>query len=115
MSSQLKVLGKKILAIVKPDLAPLMRALGIADIIEVSDETGVLDVFKRVVMLEDVGIVIIQRRLLEGIPASTLEDAHFKLYPAIVILPDNVEELKKSPVEIYKDLVRKFIGFEVYL
>lgn len=115
MTLPLKVPEKKILAIVKPNLAPLVRALGIVDIIEVFDEAEVLDVFKKATKLEDVGIILIQKSLVECIPASILEDIHSKLYPVLVALPDSVEELKKSPAEIYKDLARKFIGFEIHL
>lgn len=115
MALPLKTLGKKVLAIVKPDFAPLVRILGIADVIEVFDEAEVLDVFKKAVKLEDVGIILIQRSLVGNIPASILEDVQSKLYPALIALPDSVEELKKSPTEIYKDLARKFIGVEIHL
>lgn len=37
------------------------------------------------------------------------------LYPIIVELPDNPRDLEISVQEYYKDLIRKFIGYEIYL
>lgn len=113
MALQLK-LAKKIVAIVKPELSPLMKMLGAQEVLE-ADETNVIELFKNVVGLDDVGIVLTQKSLIEKIPSTILEDMQSKLYPIIVTLPDSVEEVKKSPIEVYRDIIRKFIGFELYL
>ncbi|MEM4933772.1 MAG: V-type ATP synthase subunit F [Desulfurococcaceae archaeon] len=115
MLSQFRGSGKRIVAIVKPDLAPLIRILGIEDVVEVYNEAEVLEVFKRIIMSENVGIILIQKRLVEGAPSDVLEDVHSRLYPVLITLPDSVEDLKKNPIEVYRDLVRRFIGFEVHL
>lgn len=113
MAQQLK-LAKKIVAIVKPELTPLMKMLGAQEVLE-ADETNVTELFRNVMGLDDVGIVLTQKSLIERVPSTILEDIQTKLYPVVVTLPDSVEEVKRNPIDVYRDVIRKFIGFELYI
>jgi len=115
VSLQSRGFRKRVVAIVEPDLAPLMRLLGVNEVFEVFSETNILNVFNEVAVVDDIGVIITQKRLIEKIPSGVLEEINSKLYPIIVAIPDNVDDLKMSPVENYRDLIRKFIGFEIHL
>lgn len=115
MSTQFKEFKRRIVAVVEPGLAPLIKSLGVDEVIEVSGDAEASDAFRKAVMVEDVGIIITQKHVVERVPGSLLEEINSRVYPVVVVIPDNVDELKRNPVEIYRDLVRKFIGFEIYL
>lgn len=113
MSSRLRI-AKKIVAIVRPELAPLMKILGVEEVFE-ADETTVTELIKGVVQLDDVGIVLTQKSLIEKIPSSIMEDLQSRLYPITVVLPDSIDDGKKSSMDIYRDIIMRFIGFELHI
>lgn len=115
MALQLKSIKKRIIAVVRPDLSPLMKILGVEEVFEVDDKINVDELFKKVSELDDVGIVLTQKSIIEKISGSVLEDIQSRLYPVIVMLPDSIEEIKKNPMDVYRGLIRKFIGFEIYM
>lgn len=102
----------KVIAIVKKELAPLMKIIGI-DTVFVAENHDVLNVLEKVVRDRDVGVVVIQRSLAKDI--NLLEFQSIGLYPSIITIPDASEDLSESPRSFYRDLIRRFIGYEVYL
>jgi vacuolar-type H+-ATPase subunit F/Vma7 len=109
----LSLYGKsKVIAIVKKELAPLMKIIGI-DTVFVAENHDVLNVLEKVVRDRDVGVVVIQRSLAKDI--NLLEFQSIGLYPSIITIPDASEDLSESPRSFYRDLIRRFIGYEVYL
>jgi vacuolar-type H+-ATPase subunit F/Vma7 len=153
----LSLYGKsKVIAIVKKELVPLMKIIGI-DTVFVAENHDVLNVLEKVVRDRDVGVVVIQRSLAKDInllefqsiglypsiindvlnvlekvvrdrdvgvvviqrslakDINLLEFQSIGLYPSIITIPDASEDLSESPRSFYRDLIRRFIGYEVYL
>lgn len=104
---------KKVVAVVKPELAPLMRILGVEEVLEVDEVSA--ESIKRIAESDDIGVVLTQKSLIEKIPSGILEDVQSRLYPIIVVLPDSVEDMRRSSMDVYRDIIRKFIGFELYI
>lgn len=115
MALQFKPARKRIIAIVKPDLNPLMKMLGVEEVFEADDKVDVDELFRKVSELDDIGIILTQKSIIERVSESILENIQTKLYPVIIMLPDSIEEIRKNPMDIYRSLIRKFIGFEIYM
>ncbi|MEM4789316.1 MAG: V-type ATP synthase subunit F [Ignisphaera sp.] len=115
MALQPKLIKKRVVAIVKPDLSPLMKIIGVDEILEVIDKVNVDELFKNVSEPDDVGIILTQKSIIEKVSESVLEDIQSRLFPVIVMLPDSIDEIKKNPMDVYRSLIRKFIGFEIYM
>ncbi|MEM1644972.1 MAG: V-type ATP synthase subunit F [Ignisphaera sp.] len=115
MALQPKLIKKRVVAIVKPDLSPLMKIIGVDEILEVIDKVNVDELFKNVSGPDDVGIILTQKSIIEKVSESVLEDIQSRLSPVIVMLPDSIDEIKKNPMDVYRSLIRKFIGFEIYM
>jgi len=112
--SGLSLYGKnKVVAIVKKELAPLMKIFGIDVIFVVEGHSDVLNVLEKVIKDKNIGIVVIQKSLAKDV--NLLEFQNIGLYPSIISIPDTPEDLSESPRTFYRDLIRKFIGYEVYL
>ena len=103
----------KVIAIVKKELVPLMKIIGIDTIFVAENCNDVLNVLEKVVRDRDVGVVVIQRSLAKDV--NLLEFQSIGLYPSIITIPDASEDLSESPRSFYRDLIRRFIGYEVYL
>uniref|UniRef100_A0A7C5UT59 V-type ATP synthase subunit F n=1 Tax=Ignisphaera aggregans TaxID=334771 RepID=A0A7C5UT59_9CREN len=103
----------KVIAIVKKELAPLMKIIGIDTIFVAENRNDALNVLEKAVKDRDIGVVVIQRSLAKDI--SLLEFQSIGLYPSIITIPDSSEDLSEPPKAFYRDLIRRFIGYEVYL
>lgn len=94
-------------------MTPLMKVLSIADvyIAEGAQEASrlVVDLAKR----GDVGVILVQKSLLEGVRLP--EDVERTLWPVVVEFPDRPAELSSSPEVYYRELVRKFVGYEIHI
>ncbi|MEM1525836.1 MAG: V-type ATP synthase subunit F [Ignisphaera sp.] len=115
MALHLKSIKKSIIAIVKPDLSPLMKILGVEEVLEVDDKVNVNELFKNVSRLDDVGIILTQKSVIDKVSESVLEDIQSRLFPVIITVPDSIDEIKKNPMDVYRSWIRKFIGFEIYM
>lgn len=104
----------RIAAVVKKELTPLIKILGINNIFVVEDRNEVLEALNRLIKDRDVGVIVVQKSLVRDIEmASYTQD--IGLYPSIVVIPDTPEELAETPRTFYRDIIRRFIGYEVYL
>lgn len=104
----------KVAAIVKKELSPLMKILGIDDIFTVENQNEVLDILIKLIGNRDLGVIIIQRSLIKGIDLTTYLQ-NIQIYPSIIVIPDTPDDLSESPKTFYRDIIRRFIGYEVYL
>lgn len=102
---------KKIVGIVEPRLTSFLRVLGIDEIYEVKSledfENHISAIYRR----NDVAIIITQRSLIKQF-SKAIELS--KAYPILLALPDK-EDLTEKAIDIYKDIIRKFIGYEIFI
>lgn len=104
----------KVAAIVKRELDPLMKILGIDSVFVIENQNEVLDVLVKLIENRDLGVIIIQKSLVKGVDLTVyLQD--IQIYPSIITIPDTPDDLFESPKTFYRDIIRRFIGYEVYL
>ncbi len=104
----------KIAAIVRRELAPLMKILGIDAIFIIENQSEILNALTKLIEDRDLGVIIVQRSLVKGIDLTTyLQNIH--IYPSIIAIPDTLDDILESPKAFYRDIIRRFIGYEVYL
>lgn len=104
----------KIAAIAKRELTPLVRILGIDEVFVVEKQDEVLTILKKLIENKGLGIIIVQRSLIRGIDLTPYIQST-QIYPSIIALPDTPEDLSEPPKTFYRDIIRKFIGYEVHL
>ncbi len=101
---------RRIIAIVDRRLSPLMKILGIDEVIEVGNVDEVKSILVNIVKRNDIGVIIVQQSLSRVIDIP-LEG----MYPIVISIPDTIENAKMEPIEIYRSIMRKFIGYEIYI
>jgi len=111
MAIQINKFVKKIIAIVEPHLTSFVQALGIDEVHEVRDDEDFIKSINEAFSRDEVAIVVTQRSLVKKhrIPEQV------KVYPIIVSLPDKLEDLGVEAIDIYREFIRRFIGYEVYI
>ncbi|MEM0026546.1 MAG: V-type ATP synthase subunit F [Ignisphaera sp.] len=105
---------KKICAIVRKEFEPLMKILGIKDVYVAenwNDAKGILD---KLLVQNDVAIILIQKSLVPD-GKSFIDLNLYRLYPIVVIIPDDKISLSASLQTFYGELIRKYIGYEIHL
>lgn len=104
----------KVSAIVKRELGPLMKILGIDSVFIVENQNEVLDTLAKLIGNRELGVIIVQRSLIKDIDLTTYLQ-NTQIYPSIIAIPDTLDDLFESPKAFYRDIIRRFIGYEVYL
>lgn len=103
----------RIVAVVKKELAPLVKILGIANVVGVDDDVNASIAVGELLRSGDVAIIAIQKSLMRALKLPA--EAYGKLYPILIEIPDEPRDLMVEPREYYRDLIRKFIGYEIHL
>ncbi len=104
----------KVAAIVRKELGPLMKILGIDNVFVIENQNEVLNILAKLIENRDLGVIIIQRSLIKDIDLTTqLQD--IQIYPSIITIPDTPDDLFEHPKTFYRNIIRRFIGYEVYL
>lgn len=103
----------KIAAVVKRELVPLVKILGISNVVGVDDDVNASIAVGELLKSGDVAIIAIQKSLMRAIKLPT--EVHSKIYPVLIEVPDEPRDLMVEPQEYYRDLIRKFIGYEIHL
>jgi vacuolar-type H+-ATPase subunit F/Vma7 len=112
--SELKELTKGICAIVKKEFEPFMRILGIREVFVVGSWEEARKVLNSVSERKDVAVVFLQKSLVPE--ELSFVDLNFpQLYPIVVLFPDTKEALSQPLQSFYRDLIRRYIGYEIHL
>ncbi len=98
---------------VRRELAPLIRILGIADVVEAEDGVNASMAVQELLSSGEVAVVLVQKSLLRA--AKLPAEIYTSVYPIVVEIPDEPHDLEVKPRDYYRDLIRKFVGYEVYL
>ncbi|MCS7099723.1 MAG: V-type ATP synthase subunit F [Sulfolobales archaeon] len=103
----------KLVAVVRKELLPLLKTLGVGSVVVADDTQSAALAIEELVKSDDIAVVLVQKSLMRSvkIPAET----HSKLYPILVEIPDEPADVAVEPREYYRELVRKFIGYEIYV
>lgn len=112
MSLDKKRYIRKIIGVVEPYLADFLRVLGIDEVYEVKSLDDLKKHIDNIYERNDVAIVVIQRSLAKKL-GNIIEKPN--LYPVILVLPDRPEYLAEKPIEVYRDIIKRFIGYEVFI
>ena len=103
---------RKVVGVVEPHLVSFLKVLGVDEVFVVQSENDFRKYIREIAAREDVAVVITQRSLAkkysDAVSISTL-------YPAVIAIPDTAEELKEKAIDVYRVLIRKFIGYEISL
>jgi vacuolar-type H+-ATPase subunit F/Vma7 len=105
---------KKVCAIVKSDLEPLMKILGVSEVYTVRDWGEVKMVLEDLVKRDDLSIVVIQKSLVPK-DVSFIDLNIRKLYPIVTIIPDDKNSLSEPLQSFYRELIRRYIGYEIHI
>lgn len=92
---------------------PLVRMLGIADVVEAEDGASASAAIRELLGSDDVAVILVQKSLLRA--AKLPAEAHGAVYPIVLEIPDEPRDLEVEPRDYYRDLIRKFVGYEVHL
>lgn len=103
----------KVAAVVKRELAPLVKILGIADVVGVDDDVSASMALGELLRSGDVAVIAVQKSLMRALKLPA--EVHNKVYPILVEMPDEPRDLAVDPQDYYRDLIRKFIGYEIHL
>lgn len=103
----------RLAAVVKKELVPLIKIWGIASVAGVDDSVSAALAVDEFLRMEDVAVIVVQKSILRNMRLPT--EVHGRLYPILIELPDEPRDLEVEPQEYYRDLIRKFIGYEVHL
>lgn len=105
---------KGICAVVKRDFEPLMRMLGIKDVY-IADSWGeARRAISELTEHKDVAVIIVQEGLIPR-EISFIELNLQRRYPIVTVIPDTREKLSEHPGTYYRELIRRYIGYEVYI
>jgi len=105
-----KVFTRRIAAIVDKRFSPLMRILGIDNVYEVDSPENIAEIVKKIYEDRSIGIVIVQQSFAKYVAREGVD-----IYPIVVAIPDSSEYLGVQPIEFYRSLVRRYIGYEIYI
>ncbi|RLG76552.1 MAG: hypothetical protein DRO12_04285 [Thermoprotei archaeon] len=101
-------------AICLRDMTPFFKAIGVNSCFIVRNPEEGLRKLEELLKLEKYGVVFVQSSILKK-PSELKIDIAKKLYPLIVVVP-GPEELKVfDPKSFYREVVRKYVGFEIHL
>ncbi|ADM27835.1 hypothetical protein Igag_1021 [Ignisphaera aggregans DSM 17230] len=106
----MKVFTRKIAAIVDKRFSPLMRILGIDNVYEVDSPENIVEIVKKIYEDRSIGIVIVQQSFAKYVMREGSD-----IYPIFIAIPDSLEYLSVQPIEFYRSLVRRYIGYEIYI
>lgn len=112
MSLQTTKFSKKIVAVVEPHLTPFLLTLGIDEVYEVKGGEDFVKNVKEICSRDDVAIIVTQRSLTRKY--GEIQD-QMKVYPIIVSLPDSPEDLGAEAINVYKEFIKRFIGYEIHI
>jgi len=103
----------KVVAVVSRELAPLMKVLSIAEVYSTEEPQELTRLMEDLARRGDVGVILVHRSLFERVKLP--ERIKEALWPIVVELPDRLADLSLSPELFYRELVRKFIGYEIHI
>ncbi|MEM2006273.1 MAG: V-type ATP synthase subunit F [Sulfolobales archaeon] len=103
----------KLAAVVKKELVPLVKILGTTNVVGVDDGVGASMAVTEFLRSGDVAVIAVQKSLFKSMKVPA--EVYARLYPILIEIPDEPRDLTADPQEYYRDLIRKFIGYEVYL
>lgn len=103
----------KVVAVVSRELVPLMKVLSIAEVYSVEGSQELTRLIEDLARRGDVGVILVQRSLLGRVKLP--EEMREALWPIVVEFPDRLADLSLSPELFYRELVRKFIGYEIHI
>jgi len=106
----MKVFTRKIVAIVDKRFSPLMRILGIDNVYEIDSPENIAEIIKKIYEDRSIGIVIVQQSFAKYVVREGGD-----IYPIFIAIPDSSEYLGVQPIEFYRSLVRRYIGYEIYI
>jgi vacuolar-type H+-ATPase subunit F/Vma7 len=112
--SEVKELTKGICAVVKKDFETLMRILGVKEVFVVNDWGEAKRILDEISMRKDVAIVLLQKSIVPQ--GTSFVDLNLQqLYPIVVLFPDTKEILSEPLQSFYRELIRRYIGYEIHL
>jgi len=106
----MKVFTRKIVAIVDKRFSPLMKILGIDNVYEIDSPENIAEIIKKIYEDRSIGIVIVQQSFAKYVVREEGD-----IYPIVIAIPDSPEYLSAQPIDFYRSLVRKYIGYEIYI
>ncbi|MCX8184725.1 MAG: V-type ATP synthase subunit F [Sulfolobales archaeon] len=103
----------KLVALVKKEFLPLFKTLGLSNVVSADEASSATLALEELVKSGDVAVVLVQKSLMRTmkIPA----EVYSKLYPILIEIPDEPADIAIESREYYRDIVRKFIGYEIYV
>ncbi len=106
----------KIVCVCSSILEPFIRVLGIDEVYHIDRIEDVKTVMERLLMRNDVGIILVEWSLYKYIEELDTELLLRKqLYPIIIPIP-NPDDISRVDVrEYYREFVKKYVGFELYV
>ncbi|MDK6027993.1 V-type ATP synthase subunit F [Ignisphaera sp. 4213-co] len=105
---------KGICAIVKKEFEPLMRMLGIKEVYTVNNWGEAKNFLDKLATRNDLAIVAVQKSLVPA-EISFIDLNLQRLYPIVVLIPDDKKDLFESLKVFYRELIRRYIGYEIHL
>lgn len=111
-SSHVGRFAKKVVAVVEPHLVSFVLTLGIDEVYEIRDGEDFAKYIRELCSRDDVAILVTQRSLFER---YGVVQERVKVYPVVVSLPDRPEDLRTEAIDVYRELIRKFIGYEIHI
>jgi len=105
---------KGMCAVVKRDLEPLMRMLGVKEVYTVESWDEARRTLSELMNRGDVAVVLVQEGLVPR-EVSFIDLNSQRRYPIITMIPDTREKLSENPSAYYRELIRRYIGYEVHV
>lgn len=105
---------KGVCAIVKRSFEPLMRMLGVKDVYIADSWDETRRALDELTERKDIAVIIVQESLIPR-GTSFMELNIESEYPIITVIPDTREKLSEHPSIYYRDLIRKYIGYEIHV
>jgi vacuolar-type H+-ATPase subunit F/Vma7 len=112
--SELKELIRRTCAIVKKEFEPFMKMIGVREVFVVDKWEDAKKALDEIYVRKDIAIVFLQQSLVPK-DVSFIDLNLPQLYPIVVLFPDTREALSMPLQSFYRELVRRYIGYEIHL
>ncbi|RLG84692.1 MAG: hypothetical protein DRO39_07285 [Thermoprotei archaeon] len=102
-----------IAAVCLKELEPFFRALGVSECYAVDDVGKGIAILRRVVT-GNYAVVFVQLAILRRLSELGIAAVN-RMYPLVVAVPGPRELEGFDPKSFYREVVRRYVGFEVYV